>query len=232
MLKFRGAQQLRQRLVFATLSSKAVQISDIRSGDQSPGLRDFEACLLRLLEKVTDGCTVEINETGALQAPASRGLHAPIFGTQGSPASTSAAPSIAHVSPLPWTQLPSPLPWSPQAPPCATGPDSSWAAAASHTTAARPGALASSWSRCCCLRSSLAGCACTRSPHGACRAAWMDGCVNADTALAMQAAPGSVSVHHPVQITAVQAQAPHHVRQTGPSAPRHAHRKLPSKCTR
>ena len=64
MLKFKGAQQLRQRLVFATLSSRAVQISDIRVADQSPGLRDFEACLLRLLEKVTDGCTVEINETG------------------------------------------------------------------------------------------------------------------------------------------------------------------------
>ena len=35
--------------------------------DWSPGLRDFEACLLRLLEKVTDDCTVEINETGAAQ---------------------------------------------------------------------------------------------------------------------------------------------------------------------
>ena len=65
MLKFRGSQQLRQRLVYATLCNRAIQITDIRASEQSPGLRDFEACLLRLLEKVTDGCSVEINETGA-----------------------------------------------------------------------------------------------------------------------------------------------------------------------
>ena len=63
-LKFRGSQNLRLRLVCATLSGKSIRIEGIRERDQAPGLRDYEACLLRLLEKITDGCTVEINETG------------------------------------------------------------------------------------------------------------------------------------------------------------------------
>ncbi len=64
MLRFEGSTQLRQRLVCSTLSGRPIRIDRIRERDQSPGLRDFEACLLRLLEKVTDGCVVEINETG------------------------------------------------------------------------------------------------------------------------------------------------------------------------
>ncbi len=64
MLRFAGSEHFRQRVVCATLSGKAIRIDDIRSGDQSPGLRDYEASLLRLLEKVTNGCIIEINETG------------------------------------------------------------------------------------------------------------------------------------------------------------------------
>ncbi|EIE18987.1 putative RNA 3'-terminal phosphate cyclase [Coccomyxa subellipsoidea C-169] len=64
MLKFRGSQHLRQRLICATLSGKAIRVDGIRERDQNPGLRDYEACLLRLIEKVTDGCVIEINETG------------------------------------------------------------------------------------------------------------------------------------------------------------------------
>ncbi len=65
MLKFRGCQHFRQRLVCATLSGRPIRIDDIRADDpQSPGLRDFEASFLRLLEKLTNGCVVEINETG------------------------------------------------------------------------------------------------------------------------------------------------------------------------
>lgn len=64
MLRFRGCQQFRQRLLLSTLSGKAIRIDDIRANDQSPGLRDYEASLLRLLEKLTNGCLVEINETG------------------------------------------------------------------------------------------------------------------------------------------------------------------------
>ena len=68
-LKFRGSQNLRLRLVCATLSGRSIRIEGIRERDQNPGLRDYEACLLRLLEKVTDGCTVEINETGGPRFP-------------------------------------------------------------------------------------------------------------------------------------------------------------------
>ena len=66
MLRFRGSQHLRQRLVCATLSGKSIRIDNIRDRDESPGLRDYEACLLRLIEKITDGCVIEISETGAL----------------------------------------------------------------------------------------------------------------------------------------------------------------------
>ncbi|GBF93150.1 hypothetical protein Rsub_05881 [Raphidocelis subcapitata] len=64
MLRFKGSQQFRQRLAFSTLSGRPIRIDDIRTRDASPGLRDYEASLLRLLEKLTNGCVVEINETG------------------------------------------------------------------------------------------------------------------------------------------------------------------------
>lgn len=67
-LRFRGSQHFRQRLACATLSGRTIRIDDIRSRDENPGLRDYEASLLRLLEKVTNGCVVEINETGATRA--------------------------------------------------------------------------------------------------------------------------------------------------------------------
>ena len=41
-----------------------MQIDNIRSSDENPGLRDYEASLLRLIEKITNGCRIEINETG------------------------------------------------------------------------------------------------------------------------------------------------------------------------
>ncbi|WIA28864.1 hypothetical protein OEZ86_011390 [Tetradesmus obliquus] len=64
MLRFTGCCHFRQRLLLSTLSGKAIRIDDIRAQDQSPGLRDYEASLLRLMEKLTNGCLVEINETG------------------------------------------------------------------------------------------------------------------------------------------------------------------------
>lgn len=64
MLRFKGSEQFRQRLVFSTLSGKPIRIDDIRAHDENPGLRDYEASLLRLIEKVTNGCIIEINETG------------------------------------------------------------------------------------------------------------------------------------------------------------------------
>jgi RNA 3'-terminal phosphate cyclase-like protein len=62
--RFRGGSQFRQRIALATLSGKAIRIDDIRHREETPGLRDFEANFLRLIEKLTNGCRIEINETG------------------------------------------------------------------------------------------------------------------------------------------------------------------------
>ncbi|CAG8492700.1 11134_t:CDS:2, partial [Scutellospora calospora] len=64
VLKFSGHNYLRQRLILATLSGKTVKIDKIRSEDSNPGLQDFEASFLRLLDKVTNGSIIEINYTG------------------------------------------------------------------------------------------------------------------------------------------------------------------------
>ena len=46
----------RERLVVSLLSRRPLVISNIRADvETDPGLRDFEANFLRLLEKVTDG---------------------------------------------------------------------------------------------------------------------------------------------------------------------------------
>ena len=63
-VRLQGAQQMRHRLLLATLTGTPLRIDDIRVHDEAPGLRDFEASFLRLLEKISDGCGVEINETG------------------------------------------------------------------------------------------------------------------------------------------------------------------------
>lgn len=63
-LVFKGSCYLRQRLLLATLSGKKIQIKDIRSDDNEPGLREYEVNLIRLFDKVTNGTNVELNETG------------------------------------------------------------------------------------------------------------------------------------------------------------------------
>jgi RNA 3'-terminal phosphate cyclase-like protein len=64
MLKFKGCDNFRQRIAFACISGKAIRVDEIRSEDEAPGLRSCEASLLRLTEKISNGCVVEINETG------------------------------------------------------------------------------------------------------------------------------------------------------------------------
>lgn len=86
-LRYNGHLHLRTRLVLSILSGKPVRIDGIRSTDKDPGLRgtwqrlhmspkcsppfclllpDFEASLLRLLEKITNGTVIEISYTGQL----------------------------------------------------------------------------------------------------------------------------------------------------------------------
>ena len=60
-----GAVQFRQRLIVSILSHRPLLIRNIRSDDlEAPGLRDHEASFLSLLDKMTNGSTVEINATG------------------------------------------------------------------------------------------------------------------------------------------------------------------------
>ncbi|XP_072904437.1 RNA 3'-terminal phosphate cyclase-like protein isoform X2 [Hemitrygon akajei] len=63
-LRWEGARFLRLRLTLATLSGRSVRIAAIRSQEMEPGLRDFEASFIRLMDKVTNGSRIEINETG------------------------------------------------------------------------------------------------------------------------------------------------------------------------
>uniref|UniRef100_A0A673WV71 RNA 3'-terminal phosphate cyclase-like protein n=2 Tax=Salmo trutta TaxID=8032 RepID=A0A673WV71_SALTR len=65
-LTYDGCNFFRQRLVLSTLSGKRVKIRNIRSKDDNPGLRDFEASFIRLLDKVTNGTRIEINQTGTV----------------------------------------------------------------------------------------------------------------------------------------------------------------------
>ena len=63
-LKYSGAAHFRTRILLSTLSGRPVRIDSIRADHAEVGLRDFEASFLRLVEKVTNGCEVVINETG------------------------------------------------------------------------------------------------------------------------------------------------------------------------
>ncbi|EEF28234.1 RNA 3' terminal phosphate cyclase, putative [Ricinus communis] len=62
--RLKGSQNLRQRLVLSTLSATPLLIEDIRADDTLPGLRSHEVSFLRLLERISDDCHIEINETG------------------------------------------------------------------------------------------------------------------------------------------------------------------------
>ncbi|XP_007229717.2 RNA 3'-terminal phosphate cyclase-like protein [Astyanax mexicanus] len=65
-LSYDGCNFFRQRLILSTLSGKRVKIREIRSREDEPGLRDFEASFIRLLDKVTNGTRIEINQTGTV----------------------------------------------------------------------------------------------------------------------------------------------------------------------
>ena len=64
-LTYEGCNFMRQRLVLATLSGKTVKIKKIRSKEDDPGLKDFEASFIRLLDSLTNGTKIIISETGS-----------------------------------------------------------------------------------------------------------------------------------------------------------------------
>ncbi|VDM54903.1 unnamed protein product [Angiostrongylus costaricensis] len=63
-LVFEGCNFFRQRLTYSVLSGRPVVIRNIRCDDSAPGIKDFEAKLIALLERITNGTRVEINSTG------------------------------------------------------------------------------------------------------------------------------------------------------------------------
>ena len=66
-VRLAGSANFRDRLVCSTLSGRPIRIDDIRSdvrNDNDVGLRDYEANVLRLLDKITNGCKIQIDASG------------------------------------------------------------------------------------------------------------------------------------------------------------------------
>jgi RNA 3'-terminal phosphate cyclase-like protein len=65
LLRFTGSRYLVQRLVLSTLTGRPIHISQIRSSSPTnPGLHPHEVSLLRLLDTITNGSTIEFSYTG------------------------------------------------------------------------------------------------------------------------------------------------------------------------
>ncbi|KAG7212868.1 hypothetical protein KM043_002221 [Ampulex compressa] len=64
ILVYEGCNYLRYRLLLSTLSGKPVRITDIRVKGDDPGLKEYEVSFIRLLDKITNGSRIELNETG------------------------------------------------------------------------------------------------------------------------------------------------------------------------
>ncbi|RWS04778.1 RNA 3' [Dinothrombium tinctorium] len=64
LLEFKGSNCFRQRLILSTLSLKSMVIKDIRVKHEEVGLREYELNLLSLIEKLTNGSSYEVDETG------------------------------------------------------------------------------------------------------------------------------------------------------------------------
>ena len=60
-LTFKGSNYLKQKLILATISGKAIKITDIRSSNG--GLQEFEINLIRLIDKLTDGSKIKLHVT-------------------------------------------------------------------------------------------------------------------------------------------------------------------------
>lgn len=66
ILKLKGSSCFRARIILSTLSGRPIYIHDIRSNDQldTLGLFDYEISFLKLIESITNGSIIEINDTG------------------------------------------------------------------------------------------------------------------------------------------------------------------------
>lgn len=62
--EYDGCNFFRQRIYLSTLSGIPVRISNIRVNEDEPGIKEFEASFLRLMDKLTNGTKIEVSETG------------------------------------------------------------------------------------------------------------------------------------------------------------------------
>eukprot|EP00633_Aureoumbra_lagunensis_P002226 CAMPEP_0197288450 /NCGR_PEP_ID=MMETSP0890-20130614/5543_1 /TAXON_ID=44058 ORGANISM="Aureoumbra lagunensis, Strain CCMP1510" /NCGR_SAMPLE_ID=MMETSP0890 /ASSEMBLY_ACC=CAM_ASM_000533 /LENGTH=422 /DNA_ID=CAMNT_0042759187 /DNA_START=12 /DNA_END=1280 /DNA_ORIENTATION=- len=65
VIRLRGGREFRARLVMSILSKRRITITGIREAEEEPGLGRDEASFVRLLDKLTSGSRVEINQTGS-----------------------------------------------------------------------------------------------------------------------------------------------------------------------
>ncbi|XP_008554925.1 RNA 3'-terminal phosphate cyclase-like protein [Microplitis demolitor] len=63
-ITYEGCNYLKQRLLLSTLSGKPVKIDNIRASSDDPGVRAHEVNLIRLLDRLTNGSKIDLNETG------------------------------------------------------------------------------------------------------------------------------------------------------------------------
>jgi len=63
-IEYQGSNFLRQRLVLSTISGRPIKITKIRNNNDDLGIHEHEAGFIRLLDKITNGSKIEVNETG------------------------------------------------------------------------------------------------------------------------------------------------------------------------
>ncbi|EGD72813.1 hypothetical protein PTSG_04540 [Salpingoeca rosetta] len=61
---YESSNYFRQRIVLSLLSGRPCRFNNIRSEHANPGVRGHEVKFLRLMEKITDGTKITINDTG------------------------------------------------------------------------------------------------------------------------------------------------------------------------
>ncbi len=64
VLLFEGSNFLRMRVALSLITQRAISVSNVRARDEDPGFKEYEASLLRLVDKMTNGTRLQINETG------------------------------------------------------------------------------------------------------------------------------------------------------------------------
>lgn len=61
-LTFKGSNHLKQKLILATISGKAIKITDIRK--DCGGIQEYEISLVRLIDKITNGTRIKLHPSG------------------------------------------------------------------------------------------------------------------------------------------------------------------------